>query len=115
MPEGNPEAYMEQGVPPEEAMAMAGEPPMDPMMGGSVPGPMGPMGPPEPPQDMMMAMLLQAVTQKWGGAEAQIAGEKDMLMQTLMQLAMPAPAFGAGDMVEGAPPMMGPEPGMPPV
>lgn len=114
MPEGNPEAYMEQGMPEDEAMAAAGMGPEP--MGPMAPGPeappmgMGPMGGMPPDQDAMMMMLMQALVQKWGSAEAQVAGEKGTLVDTMMQLAMPQPSFGPQDMVEGAPGQ-----GMPPM
>lgn len=92
MPAGNPEAYMAQGMPPEQAMAAA----------GVAPDGMG-IAPPAPDQDAMMAMLMEAVMQKWGMAEAQLGAEKDLLTQTLMQIAMPTPPVGPGDFAEGAP------------
>lgn len=93
MPIGNPEAYMAQGMSEDEAMAAAY--PQEPN-GMGVPAP-------APDQDMMMQMLLQAVTQKWGQAEAVIGAEKDLLVQTLMKIAMPAPQVGPGDFAEGGP------------
>lgn len=98
MPLGDPEAYMAQGMPPEEAMALAGGAPpmglpMDPMMGGPMSDPMGAMpmaGAPD--QNTMLVQLVDAVLGKWAGDEASIAGEKDALMQVLMMLAgAPAP------------------------
>jgi hypothetical protein len=90
MPLGNPEAYMAEGMPPEEAA----------MAAGMAPDGMGVLAP-MPDQDAMMMMLLDAVTQKWGMAEAQLTAEKDVLMQTLMQIAMPAPQVGPQDFAEG--------------
>lgn len=88
-------------MPPEQAMAAAAPMPADPMMPA---GPdMGMAGPPMPDEDAMLQMLMQAVAGKWQSEEAQIAGEKGVLIQTLMQMAMPTPAFGPQDMVEGAP------------
>jgi hypothetical protein len=102
MPIGNPEAYMAEGVPEGEAMMMAGMPP------ASLTGDPDGMDVPAqvPDQDGLMMMLLDAVTQKWGAAEAQISAEKDILLQTLMRIAMPAPQPGPQDFVEGTP--MGP-------
>lgn len=112
MPLGNPEEYMAQGMPPEEAMAMSGMgmaapmPPMgpDPMMG---PPPMGsPMGPEmggAPDETAMLAMLMQAVTGKWDQQQAELAGEKGMLMDTLMSLADAQPPAPQDMFAEGAP------------
>ena len=76
--------------------------PPDPMMGGGDPmmGGMPPMGPPD--EDAMLMMLIQAVMQKWDSEEAQMMGEKDVLMQTLMMLAQPP---NPGAPVEGGMPM----------
>lgn len=98
MPLGNPEAYMAQGMPEDEAMAAAGM--GDPAMGA--PDGMG-IAPPMPDQNAMMMMLLDAVTQKWGMAEAQLGAEKDLLTQTLMKIAMPTPEPGPQDFAEGGP------------
>ena len=103
MPLGDPQTYINEGMPPEQAMAAAY--PQDAGMTGMENTGMEGM---EPQQDQMMMMLLQALMQKWGGSEAQITAEKDMLMQTLMQLAQGgAPAPGPQGFVEGGVPPMG--------
>ena len=94
MPEGDPMGYA------------------DPMM-GPPPGPMGPeemgpeMGMAPPEDDMLLAMLLDAVMGKWAGSEAQLAGEKDVLMQVLMELAGAGGPMGPDQFAEGAPTNMG--------
>jgi hypothetical protein len=79
------------------AMGMGMGAPMPPPMGGPGGMPMGggpgmPMMEPNP--DEMLMMLLQAVMGKWQSGEAQLAGEKDVLLQTLMMLAQ-GPMAGA--------------------
>lgn len=93
MPLGNPEAYMAEGMPQEEAMQAAY--PAGPPMGEGVP-----QAAPSP--DDMMLMLIQAVMQKWGESQGMVDMEKQMLIETLMQLAQPAPPMGPQDVVEGA-------------
>lgn len=102
--------------------APMGPPPMDPMMGAPMEDPM--MAPPGadvgmeqamPSPDEMMMMLLEAVTQKWGQSESMVDMEKQMLVETLMQIAMPQPEVGPADFAEpgmGAPmPMADPQMG----
>lgn len=109
MPLGNPEEYMMQGMPPEQAMMMAGGgmPPVDPMMSGMAPPPMGmdPMmgDPMMGAQPDPLEMLMAAVLGKWDTQEAQLAGEQDLLMQTLMSLAGPPPPGPQDMFAEGAP------------
>jgi hypothetical protein len=74
-------------------------------MMGADPGMGMGMEPPAPDPDMMMMMLLEAVVGKWGESEMMVDMEKQMLMDTLMQLAAPPAAPGPEAMVEGAPPM----------
>ena len=98
MPLGNPEAYMAEGMPPEQAMAMAypqGGPPMGPP--GMDPSMMG-----APPVDPLQ-MLLSAVMQKWDSGEAQMAGEKSMLMETLAMIAQSSPPAPQDMFAEGNP------------
>lgn len=97
MPEGNPEAYMDEGMSEEEAMMAAGMAP-DPMMAAD---PMGAMAPPPMDAMSMMPMLIEAVLGKWAGTEAQLAGEQDMLLQTLMMLAQPPQPMMGPDMMMG--------------
>lgn len=103
---------MAQGMPPEEAMMMAGgAPPMGPM-GPPMPppGPVGapPMGP-DPmmgggdPEDMMIQALMGGVMGKWAGDEAQLSMEKGALLNTLMQIAQAQPPAPDEMFAEGAP------------
>lgn len=98
---------------------------MDPMAGGPMP-PMGPPpgmpppmgGPGVPPvdEDGLMAMLLQALMGKWDSGEAQLAGEKEALITTLLQLVQSGGELPPGDFAEGAPQNMGMGPqAMPPM
>lgn len=82
-------------------MASMGMPPMgpDPMMGGMPPAPM------PPSEDEMIMSLLDAVMQKWTGGEAQLAGEKDQLLQTLVGIFM-GPQAPVDPMAMGGPPPM---------
>lgn len=106
--------------------------PLPPNMGDMMGG-MGMPAPPPPSENEMILQGIQAVLEKWGSGEAQIAGEKNALLQTLMMLAGVAPPSPMDAMVEGtgadqmlpADPMgmppgppMGPppmDPGMPPM
>jgi hypothetical protein len=86
------------GMPPLGPPGM-GAPPMggDPMMGGMDPA-MGGMMPPS--EDEMLIQLMQAAMGKWSSGEAQIAGEKSGIIQTLMMILGAAPpgpeAFAGG-------------------
>lgn len=108
MPLGNPEAYMDQGMPPEDAMLAAS--------GAGAPM----MQPPAMDEDAMMMMLLETVVGGIKEQELMADMKRQVLMQTLMELAMPAPQMGPGDFAEGGmtapmgPPMpAGPEMGGP--
>lgn len=110
------------GMPP----APAGDPMMDPMMdpmaqGGIMPPPtatplngagaapgqavdLGGMGTPPvmaPDSDDLIMSALQAVLGKWASGGAVIAGEKNELLQTLMQLAATQPPMAPEAFVEG--------------
>lgn len=87
---------------PADPAAMAGPPPMGPEPMGP---PMGGPPPGMPDENQVLAMLLDAVTGRWGGQETQLAGEKDVLIQTLMMLAQVGAPMGPEAMVEGS---MGP-------
>ena len=107
-------AYMAQGMPPEQAMMMAGGgmPPMGPPMGGPpmLPPSGAPMGGPPMGMDPMMGMpqqdpmemLMGAVMGKWSQDEAQLSGEQGALMETLMMILnaqppQPQEMFAEGD------------------
>lgn len=105
MPEEIVEGLVAQGVPPQDAMAMA-----YPEGGGMAP----PMGAPAPPmapaggEDEMLAMLLEQVMMKWMGEEVQMAGEKGALLDTLMMIAQSAGALPPEAMFAEGAPMAGP-------
>lgn len=111
--------------------AMMGMPPMDPMMGGMPPmGPeivppatatplngagaapgtavdLGGMGAPPvmaPDSDDLIMSALQAVLGKWASGGAMIAGEKNELLNTLMQLAATQPPMPQEGFIEGGMP-----------
>lgn len=67
--------------------------------------PMPPMGgAPAPGENDMIAQLLQATMQKWSGGEMQIAGEKQALIQTLMELVgIQVPQAAEAPMEDGMP------------
>lgn len=115
-------------MPPQDPMMgppQPGMPPADPMMGmgGPVPPPtatplggagaapatavdLGGMGAPPmmaPSEDDLIMSALQAVLGKWGTAGAQMAGEKNSLLQTLMLLASSQPPMAPEAFVEGGP------------
>lgn len=84
---------------------------MDNMMGmvrlGQMPGPADPaaMAPPAmPDEDAILGMLMQAVMGRWAQQDAQLAGEKGVLTQTLMMLADPMMGAPAPMMEAGPPP-----------
>ena len=107
MPLGDPQAYIDQGMPPEQALAAAF--PQGPPPPGAMPPGAAPMGPPPAAgdEDAMLAQLINAVLGKWSSDAQQIAGEKSALMEVLMQLAgAPAPMGMPGTPEE----TMGPEP-----
>lgn len=77
-------------------------------MGGMPPAadPMAMAAPPPMDEKAIMGMLLDAVTGRWAGQEAQLAGEQDVLIQTLMMLANVGGPMGPTEMMEpgmGAP------------
>lgn len=94
------------------AMGMMGAPMPDPMGGGVPAAPstavdLGGMGMPPtmaPTQDDLIMGSLQAVLGKWAGGQAQIAGEKDSLLQALMQLAGAQPPSAPEAFAEGGAP-----------
>lgn len=113
-------------APPMMGPPQPGMPPADPMMGmggGPVPPPtatplggagaapsaavdLGGMGAPPmmaPSEDDLIMSALQAVLGKWGTGQAQIAGEKNSLLQTLMLLASSQPPMAPEAFVEGGP------------
>lgn len=123
---------MAMGPMPQDPMAgMA--PPMDPAMGGMPPMPMGPeivppatatplngagaapgtavdlggMGTPPvmaPDSDDLIMSALQAVLGKWASGQGVIAGEKNELLNTLMQLAATQPPMAQEAFLEGGSP-----------
>jgi hypothetical protein len=77
---------------------------------------MGGMGVPPAVMDPneMMLQALMAVLGKWESTDAQIAGEKNSLMETLMLIASANPPGAQEAAVMGGDPMgYGMEPGMP--
>lgn len=98
-------------MPPDPGMGMP-MPPMgpDPMMGGAAPM----------DENAMLMELIQAAMMKWEGGEAQLAGEKGAVIDTLMSIMQgPGALDPAANMVEGGPagqmgmpvqPEMGPPP-----
>lgn len=118
LPQGPPMMGPPQpGMPPE----MMGMPPMTPggpvppatatPLGGAGAAPatavdLGGMGAPPmmaPSEDDLIMSALQAVLGKWGTGSAQIAGEKNSLLQTLMLLASSQPPQPMEGFVEGGP------------
>lgn len=102
MPQEIVDALMAQGASPEEAMAAAYPD------GGAMPpeaaaGPAPMMGPGAPTEDDMIGQLLEGVMMKWAGDQAQMAGEKSALLETLMMIAAAGGAMPPQDMVEGMP------------
>lgn len=77
---------------------------------GAAPGTavdLGGMGAPPvmaPDQDDLIMSALQAVLGKWGNGQAQMAGEKESLLQTLMLLASSQPPTAPEAFVEGGAP-----------
>ena len=96
-------------------MAMGAPAPMGPPMGQPMAPPMEDpaaagvgMDQAQSSPDEMMGVLLDAVVNKWGSAESMVSMEKQMLVDTLMQIAMPQPQMGPADFAEpgmGAGPM----------
>lgn len=89
-------------------MGLPGEPQVGPGVD------MGGMGVPPVPMDQneMMLQALMAVLGKWEGTEAQLAGEQNSLMETLMLIAGAQPPGAAEAAVMGGDPTafgMGPE------
>ena len=86
-------------------------PPTATLLGGAGAAPsaavdLGGMGAPPmmaPSEDDLIMSALQAVLGKWGSAGAQMAGEKNSLLQTLMLLASSQPPMPAEAFVEGGP------------
>lgn len=116
---------MAMGGMPDPAMMGAPAPMMDPAMGGGVMPPatatplngagaapgqavdLGGMGAPPvmaPDSDDLIMSALQAVLGKWATGGAVIAGEKNELLQTLMQLAATQPPMPQEAFVEGGMP-----------
>lgn len=112
------------GMPPVDPMTgMPMDPMMDPMapQGGIMPPPtatplngmgaapgtavdLGGMGAPPvmaPDSDDLIMSALQAVLGKWGAGNPMIAGEKNELLQTLMQLASAQPPPAPEAFIEG--------------
>jgi hypothetical protein len=92
---------MGMGMPDPSMMGM--DPMMDPMMGGG----MDPSMDQAPPmsEDEAIIQLMQALLGKWGQDEAQLAGEKSGLLETMMMMLGAAPPAPADAMAEGG--MMG--------
>lgn len=67
---------------------------------------LGGMGAPPmmaPSEDDLIMTAMQAVLGKWGSGQAQIAGEKNSLLQTLMLLASSQPPQPMEGFIEGGP------------
>lgn len=122
MPQDPMSAQVGPPVPPSAGGPPGMAPPMDPMMGGGIVPPetatplngagaapgqavdLGGMGAPPvmaPDSDDLIMSALQAVLGKWASGGAVIAGEKNELLQTLMQLAATQPPMAPEAFVEG--------------
>lgn len=80
--------------------------PMGPEMGPEMVDPGGMAAPPVAPMDPneMMLQALMSVLGKWESSEAQVAGEKNALMETLMMIASASPPGAAEAALMGGDP-----------